>query len=312
MKLAKTLFIGLTTLFAVSQVAKAEERVLAIVDGYPIMQSQVVKSLGKKANNEANRKAALESTIDDYLVQKAIQESGVKINYAQVDQVIENIAIQNGITYGQLLDYLDSQRITLNQYRQQIAHQMMMEQVRHQSIGKSIKVEQEDVHALAKKMIDDAKAKGKLKTVHGTEHRVSHILIKTTPILNDAQAKAKLNGILADIKAGKTTFEQAAQANSVDYVSGAEGGDLGFNFLDVYDPAFAKAAKSAKKNAITAPFKSKFGWHILKVTDTRQGDRTEDAYMQKAYEQLVDKQAQSASKNWVKALRNRAEIQYAK
>lgn len=305
----KSLFIAGFALFAFSS-ANAEERVVATVDGYPIMQSQVKQALGKKANTEANRKIALDGVIDDFVVQRAIQESGIKVNYAYVDQMIENIAAQNGLTYGQLLDALDYQGISLNQYRQQLAHQILMEQVRQQSIGKTIQVEPQQVQSLAKELLDKAKTSGKLKTVTGTEHRVSHILIKTTPILNDAQAKAKLASIVADIKAGKTTFEEAAKANSVDYASGADGGDLGFNFLDVYDPAFAKVAQKSKVGVISAPFKSQFGWHILKVTDTRQGDRTEDAYLQKAYEQLVDKQAQAASKDWVKALRSKSDVKY--
>ncbi|QBQ64507.1 peptidylprolyl isomerase [Actinobacillus indolicus] len=305
----KSLFIAGFALFAFSS-ANAEERVVATVDGYPIMQSQVKQALGKKANTEANRKVALDAVIDDFVVQRAIQESGIKVNYAYVDQMIENIAAQNGLTYGQLLDALDYQGISLNQYRQQLAHQILMEQVRQQSIGKTIQVEPQQVQSLAKELLDKAKTSGKLKTVTGTEHRVSHILIKTTPILNDAQAKAKLASIVADIKAGKTTFEEAAKANSVDYASGADGGDLGFNFLDVYDPGFAKVAQKSKVGVISAPFKSQFGWHILKVTDTRQGDRTEDAYLQKAYEQLVDKQAQAASKDWVKALRSKSDVKY--
>lgn len=305
----RSLFIACFALFTFST-ANAEERVVATVDGYPIMQSQVKQALGKKANTEANRKAALDAVIDDFVVQRAIQESGIKVNYAYVDQMIENIAAQNGLTYGQLLDALDYQGISLNQYRQQLAHQILMEQVRQQSIGKTIQVEPQQVQSLAKELLDKAKTSGKLKTVTGTEHRVSHILIKTTPILNDAQAKAKLASIVADIKAGKTTFEEAAKANSVDYASGADGGDLGFNFLDVYDPAFAKVAQKSKVGVISAPFKSQFGWHILKVTDTRQGDRTEDAYLQKAYEQLVDKQAQAASKDWVKALRSKSDVKY--
>ncbi len=305
----KSLFIAGFALFAFSS-ANAEERVVATVDGYPIMQSQVKQALGKKANTEANHKVALDAVIDDFVVQRAIQESGIKVNYAYVDQMIENIAAQNGLTYGQLLDALDYQDISLNQYRQQLAHQILMEQVRQQSIGKTIQVEPQQVQSLAKELLDKAKTSGKLQTVTGTEHRVSHILIKTTPILNDVQAKAKLTSIVADIKAGKTTFEDAAKANSVDYASGADGGDLGFNFLDVYDPAFAKVAQKSKVGVISAPFKSQFGWHILKVTDTRQGDRTEDAYLQKAYEQLVDKQAQVASKDWVKALRSKSDVKY--
>ncbi|ABY69010.1 survival SurA-like protein [Actinobacillus pleuropneumoniae serovar 3 str. JL03] len=308
---AKSLLVALVTAIGISQTAIAiEERVVALVDGVPVMESQVQRALGKKANSEANHKAALEQIIDDLLVQKAVKEAGIKVNYAKVDQVIEDIAARNGITYGQLLDALDYQGITLEQYRQQIAQQMAMEQVRHISIGKSIQVDPKDVHAYAKELLEKDKANGKLKNVTGVQHRVSHILIKTTPVLNDIQAKAKLAQIVADIKAGKTTFEEAAKANSVDYLSAADGGDLGYNFLDIYDPAFAKAASTAKQEQITAPFKSQFGWHILKVTGTQQGDRTEDAYNQRAYEQLVDKQAQEAAKDWVKALRKTADVQY--
>ena len=53
-----------------------------------------------------------------------------------------------------------------------------------------------------------------------------------------------------------------------------------------------------------------FGWHILEVTGSRDGDKTEDAYRQKAYEQIVNSQLQEATKDWVKALRKNADIQY--
>lgn len=311
MKLVKSLFAVAVATISLTQTAHAfEERVVALVNDTPVMQSQVQRVLGKKKATEAAQRAALEQVIDDMLVQKAMKDAGVKVSPAAVDQAVENIAIQNGITYGQLLDALDYQGITLTQFKRNIAQQMAMEQVRHISIGKSIQVSPQQVQTLAKEMMAKDKAAGKLKTAVGKEHRVSHILLKTNPILTDAKAKAKLNSIIADIKSGKTTFENAAKANSVDYASGADGGDLGFNFLEVYDPAFAKVASTIKKNQISSPFKSQFGWHILKVTDTREGDRTEDAYHQRAYQQLVNKQAEEASKDWVKALRKTADIQY--
>ena len=307
---AKSILVALLGALFVTQSAMAEERVLATVDGNMIMESQVVRALGKNVNNAANRKAALESIIDETLVQQAVQKAGIKVDYRQVDRAIEDIAARNGLTYGQLLDALDYQGISLNQYRQQIAQQMMMEAVRHQSIGQAIQIQPEQVQAQAKAMLEQDKAAGKVQQVSAPEYRISHILIKTNPVLNDAQAKTKLNQLVADIKAGKMTFEEAAKANSVDYVSAADGGDLGSQFLDTFDPAFANVASRAKKDQISTPFKSQFGWHILKVTDTRQGDRTQDAYAQKAYENLVNKQAEEASKDWVKTLRKGANIQY--
>lgn len=307
---AKSLLVTLISTLGLVQFSIANERVVATVDGVPIMESQLRQVLGKKANTATNRKIALEKVIDDFIMQRAIQESGLKIDYGQIDSLVENVAAQNGLTYGQMLDVLDYQGLTVEQYGLQLAQEMLMAEVRNISIGKSIKVEPEEVQKLAKDMMSKAKDKGKLKTTTGTEYRISHILLKTNPILTDTKAKAKLADIAKSIKDGKTTFEAAAKSYSEDYLSGADGGDLGFSFLEAYDPAFAAVASKMKKEVISTPFKSQFGWHILKVTDTRKGDKTEEAYFKKAYETIVNKQIREAEKDWVKALKNRADIQY--
>ncbi len=308
----KTFLFTIVSFFAFSNGVQAVERVVATINGAPILESQVKRALGKKANTETNRQAAVDSIIDDILVQQAIKESGVKVNYAQVDQIIENIAAQNGLTYGQLLDALDYQGIAFETYRRQIANQLLMSEVRNQAIGKSVDITREEVQALSQKMLKQAQEKGTEKKVTGTEYQVRHILLKLNPMLNDAQAKAELNQIRADITSGKISFADAALKYSKDYLSGANGGNLGFAFPETYVESFAKTIKNTKKGTISTPFKSDFGWHILEVTDTRQGDRTQEAYMQKAYEQLVNQQLQEASKDWVKALRKRADIKYLK
>lgn len=308
----KTFLFTIVSFFAFSNGVQAVERVVATINGAPILESQVKRALGKKANTETNRQAAVDSIIDDILVQQAIKESGVKVNYAQVDQIIENIAAQNGLTYGQLLDALDYQGIAFETYRRQIANQLLMSEVRNQAIGKSVDITREEVQALGQKILKQAQEKGTEKKVTGTEYQVRHILLKLNPMLNDAQAKAELNQIRADITSGKISFADAALKYSKDYLSGANGGNLGFAFPETYVESFAKTIKNTKKGTISTPFKSDFGWHILEVTDTRQGDRTQEAYMQKAYEQLVNQQLQEASKDWVKALRKRADIKYLK
>ncbi|MFZ7135421.1 peptidylprolyl isomerase [Avibacterium avium] len=306
----KNLFLSAIALFAVAVTAQAEERVVATVNGVPILESQVRGALGKRANTSGNRQAALNSIIDEILVQQAIQNSGVKVSSAQVDRVIEGIAAQNGLTFGQLLDALDYQGISYPQFRQQIANQLLMGEVRNKVIGESIVVNQEEVQALGQKLLQQARAKGTEKKVMGTEYKVRHILLKLNPLLNDAQAQAKLNNVRSEIQSGKTTFADAALLYSKDYLSGANGGNLGFAFPEAYVPPFAKTVQTTKKGTISAPFKTEFGWHILEVTDTRQGDRTQQAYMQKAYQQLINEQIQTYSKDWLVALRKQANIQY--
>ncbi|KAE9525753.1 peptidylprolyl isomerase [Testudinibacter aquarius] len=288
--------------------ASAAEKVVATVNGYPILASQVKKELGRKADNAANRQKALDGIIDDILVQQAIQESGVRISSAQVDKVFQSVADSNGLTWGQLLDVLDYQGVNYHEYRNQIAHQLLMNEVRQQNIGKSIDVTREQVEALGSDLQKQAEKRGAVKKHTAPEYRVRHILLKTNPILTDAKAKAELSKIRADILAKKTSFEAAAKANSKDYLSGDKGGDLGFAFPENYVPEFAKMVRTSKIGTITQPFKTEFGWHILQVTDTRKGDKTDDFYRQKAYEQIVNKQAQAESKNWVSGLRKRAQI----
>ncbi|WP_040977158.1 peptidylprolyl isomerase [Necropsobacter massiliensis] len=305
----RAFFLTVIGLLAVSA-AQAAERGVATVNGTPILESQVKQALGKRANTDVNRQSALNSIIDDMLVNQAIKESGVKVSEAKVDQIIEGIAAQNGLTFGQLLDALDYQGISYQHYRRQIANQLLMAEVRNQAIGKSVDVTREEVQALGQKMLKQAKETGTEKKVTGTEYQVRHILLKLNPLLNDAQAKAQLTQIRSDIIAGRISFADAALKYSKDYLSGANGGSLGFAFPEAYVGAFAKTVQTTKQGTISAPFKTEFGWHILEVTDTRQGDRTQDAYMQKAYEQIVNQQLQSASKDWVSALRKHAEIKY--
>ncbi len=95
----------------------------------------------------------------------------------------------------------------------------------------------------------------------GTEYRARHILVE-----KEEEAKA----LLAQIKGG-AKFEDLAKANSKDPGSGANGGDLDFAKPDSYVPEFGAALTKLKKGEMTeAPVKSQFGWHIIRLDDTRE------------------------------------------
>ena len=306
-KLTSFLSLVFGLFIVTTNVQATTERVVATVNGTPILASEVQKALGKQADTAGNRMKALDSIIDDMLVQKAIKESGVTVDNRQVEKIIEKIAADNGLTYGQLLDALDYQGISLSQFRKNITNQILMAEVRNRSIGKHIDVTREQVEELSKQMLKGAKASDK---VMGTQYKVRHILLKLTPVLNDIQAKTTLASVRADILAGKISFEEAAKKYSKDFLSGANGGDLGFAFPEAYVHEFGEMIKKTPRGIISEPFKSEFGWHILEVMDTKMADRTEDAYRQKAYENLVNQQLQEDSRDWIRALRKGAEIKY--
>jgi peptidyl-prolyl cis-trans isomerase C len=94
----------------------------------------------------------------------------------------------------------------------------------------------------------------------GTEYRARHILVE-----KEEEAKK----LIADIKGG-ASFEELAKKNSKDPGSGQNGGDLDFAAPGSFVPEFSQAMVKLKKGEMTAePVKSQFGWHIIKLEDTR-------------------------------------------
>jgi len=95
----------------------------------------------------------------------------------------------------------------------------------------------------------------------GQEYRARHILVET----EDEARK-----LITEIKAGGS-FEELAKKHSKDPGSGANGGDLDFAKPDNYVPEFGQAMVALKKGEMTdAPVKTQFGYHIIKLDDTRE------------------------------------------
>ncbi|SAK57884.1 PpiC-type peptidyl-prolyl cis-trans isomerase [Caballeronia arationis] len=94
----------------------------------------------------------------------------------------------------------------------------------------------------------------------GKELHLHHILVE-----DEAQAK----DLIAKIKGG-ASFEDLAKQYSKDPGSGKNGGDLDWSSPQAYVPEFGAAAEKLKKGEVTPePVKTQFGWHIIRLDDSR-------------------------------------------
>jgi peptidyl-prolyl cis-trans isomerase C len=94
----------------------------------------------------------------------------------------------------------------------------------------------------------------------GTEYRARHILVES-----EDEAKA----LIAQIKGG-AAFEELAKKSSKDPGSGQNGGDLDFAAPGSYVAEFSQAMVKLKKGEMTdTPVKTQFGFHIIRLDDTR-------------------------------------------
>jgi len=96
------------------------------------------------------------------------------------------------------------------------------------------------------------------------QRRAAHILIEVNDKLNDAQAKAKIEEIQQRLAKGED-FAALAKQFSQDPGSASKGGDLGYAGPGVYDPAFEKTLYELKKDQVSAPVRSDYGWHLIKL-----------------------------------------------
>lgn len=96
------------------------------------------------------------------------------------------------------------------------------------------------------------------------QRRAAHILIEVNDKVTDAQAKAKIEEIQARLAKGEQ-FEALAKEFSQDPGSASNGGDLGFAGPGVYDPDFEAALYALNKDQVSAPVRSTFGWHLIKL-----------------------------------------------
>ncbi|HYE70556.1 MAG TPA: peptidylprolyl isomerase [Aquabacterium sp.] len=153
-----------------------------------------------------------------------------------------------------------------------------------------------------KNPVTDAEAKAeydKFKAqATGTEYRARHILVE-----GEDEAKA----LIAQIKGG-AKFEDLAKAKSKDPGSGQNGGDLDFAKPENYVPEFGKAMTALKKGEMTeAPVKSQFGWHIIRLEDTREAQFPE---FDQVKPQIQQRLAQAKLQKFQDDLRKSAKTDY--
>ncbi|WP_207888320.1 SurA N-terminal domain-containing protein [Pseudomonas sp. 30_B] len=124
-----------------------------------------------------------------------------------------------------------------------------------------VEVKKEDLDALYQKEIAGL----------AEQRDAAHILIEVNDKQNDQQAKAKIEEIKARLAKGED-FAKLAKELSNDVGSAANGGDLGYAGRGVYDPAFEEALYALKKDEVSAPVKTPYGWHLIKLLGVEAPD----------------------------------------
>lgn len=198
-----------------------------------------------------NGQAITENDLENYLQLRRNQREPVADKAQERQDALEELIDRTLLAQHALATKLDQEpqvRFTLEHVRSSILAQAAIRQV------------------LRDQPVNDEEVKQRfqqeIEQTHKTEYKVRHILVKT-----EDEAK----GIIRQLEGG-ANFDALAKKNSLDTGSAAKGGELPgwVNQGSGYIPEFFAAVTALKKGEYThQPIQTKFGWHVIRVDDTR-------------------------------------------
>jgi peptidyl-prolyl cis-trans isomerase SurA len=145
-------------------------------------------------------------------------------------------------------------------------------------------------------------------TLMTTQTRARHILLRLSPQLTQAQALAQLSALRLDIVSGKADFAEVARRLSQDG-SAAQGGDLGWASPGMFVPEFEQTMNRLRPGQVAEPLVSRFGVHLIEVTDRRDAPMSDAEQRTLARNVLREKKLDEAYVAWAEDVRGRAYVE---
>jgi len=210
------------------------------------------------------RKQALEALIEDRVLVTYARDSGQKIDEAELDRVVANVAAQNKLTMAQLRERLKADGTDYKSFRENLRDQMMTERVREREVQGRIKVSDAEIDAY----LDKKRA----SLEQGGQVNLAQVLVTVPEGAAEsvvAERRARAESALARVKGGED-FAKVAQEISEDS-NKAKGGEIGMRPADRLPDLFVSAIKNLKGGQVAPELlRSGAGFHVLKVVE-RQG-----------------------------------------
>ncbi|MCC5858668.1 MAG: peptidylprolyl isomerase [Ectothiorhodospiraceae bacterium] len=141
-----------------------------------------------------------------------------------------------------------------------------------------------------------------------TQTRARHILIRTSEVVDDNDARQRLESLRDRIAQGES-FSALARAHSDDPGSASRGGDLGWANPGQFVPVFEDTMDALEPGQISQPFQTQFGWHILQVQERREHDSTEDYRRAYATQQIRERKSEETLEGWLRRMRDDAYVE---
>ena len=215
---------------------------------------------------ETLRQQVLDALIDERVQITFARALGQKVDDAEIDRAVANVAAQNQLTLAQLRDRLRGEGLEMARFRNNLRDQLMVERVREREVNTRIRISDADIEHY----LDEQRG----RAAGETQLNLAQILVSVPEGASAellAQRQARADQALARLRAGED-FSKLARELSEDNNREA-GGELGLRPASRLPDLFIDGVKDLAVGQHSAQaVRSAAGLHILKVIDRQQGD----------------------------------------
>ena len=254
------------------------DRVVAIVNEEVITLSEVDRMiipflkeavraedrLERKEQLNRIRRQALDTLIEEKLMDYEIKKAGIKVTPREVEAIVDDIKKQNKATQEDLERALVIEGITFEQYKTQIEKRIL----RTKLVQWSVKVEPK----ASEKQLRDFYEQNAERYKTPETFRPAHILFgipKEAPPEKVQETRKKCQEVLDRIRKGED-FGEMALLYSQD-PSAKDRGDLGYFKKGELLPTFEKELNRLRVGEVGGIIRTEFGFHLIKLLDRRGG-----------------------------------------
>ena len=250
--------------------------IVAVVNQELVTNAELLQRIARVSEGAAREKTQLpppdelRKQVLDVLINERVQvtnarETGQRLDEAELDRTVLNVAVQNKMTLPQLRARLQQQGIAYTVFRNNLRDQTLMERVREREVNARIRISNEEIDAAIERR--RASAEG------GMQLNLAQVLVTVPEGASPAevgQRQARAEAALARVKAGES-FETVAREISEDG-NRAQGGLIGMRPADRLPDVFVDFVKSLKSGEVAPTLlRSGAGFHVLKLVERNQG-----------------------------------------
>ncbi|MEQ1806708.1 MAG: peptidylprolyl isomerase [Burkholderiaceae bacterium] len=229
------------------------------------LRDNAARSGGALPAAEQLRQQVLDALIDERVQVTYARESGQRLDDAELDRAVANVAQQNQITMAELRERLRTEGIDFSRFRSNVRDQMLSERVREREVQGRIRISDAEIDAFLDKRREATRG--------ADQFNIGQILIKVAEDADEAtlaQRRARAEAALRRVRGGEP-FDTVAREVSEDG-NRAEGGVIGMRAADRLPDAFVDAVRPLQPGEVRPTLlRSGAGFHVLKLIDKRDG-----------------------------------------